>query len=394
MPLPASDIIKTFGLAPAVFEAAVCLAGGLPKPEAHFQPEILEASRKRWKHGLGLEEIITLFARRNGHDAYSLRDTEPVLRAAFHDSSAVLRASGVSNLSLPGILSNVANKFMRVGFDSVESTWRGIAAIRPVKDFKEVSSYTLTGDFDYKEVPPGGKLEHAQAGEQSYTNQAKTYGRLFGVDRRDLINDDLNALTGVPRRLGRGGALKFNDVFWTKFLANSGFFTTPRANYLSGVTPGTDDSRLNIEGLTRAETAFLNQTDPDGKPLGSMPKILLVPNALNTLASVLMSSTEIRDTTANTTTPTGNPHAGKFTVVRSTYLSNPTFIGYSALAWYLLADPQDIAVIEACFLNGAEAPTVESADADFNQLGIQMRGWHDFGVELQEYRGGVKSAGA
>jgi len=53
-----------------------------------------------------------------------------------------------------------------------------------------------------------------------------------------------------------------------------------------------------------------------------------------------------------------------------------------------------VAVIEVVFLNGRQAPTVESADADFNVLGIQMRGYHDFGVEKQEYRGGVKSKGA
>jgi hypothetical protein len=38
-------------------------------------------------------------------------------------------------------------------------------------------------------------------------------------------------------------------------------------------------------------------------------------------------------------------------------------------------------------------PTVESADADFNTLGIQMRGYHDFGVAKQEPRGGVKMKG-
>ena len=32
-------------------------------------------------------------------------------------------------------------------------------------------------------------------------------------------------------------------------------------------------------------------------------------------------------------------------------------------------------------------------DADFNMLGIRMRGYHDFGVNLQDPRGGVKSKG-
>jgi len=58
--------------------------------------------------------------------------------------------------------------------------------------------------------------------------------------------------------------------------------------------------------------------------------------------------------------------------------------------WYLLADPQDIPVMMVGFLNGKDAPTVESAQADFNVLGIQFRGYFDFGVSLAEYRAGVK----
>jgi hypothetical protein len=80
--------------------------------------------------------------------------------------------------------------------------------------------------------------------------------------------------------------------------------------------------------------------------------------------------------------------------VRSSYLSNAAITGYSTTAWYLLANPATLAVIEACFLNGQQNPTVESANADFDVLGIQMRGYHDFGVNLQEYRAGVKSKGS
>jgi len=45
------------------------------------------------------------------------------------------------------------------------------------------------------------------------------------------------------------------------------------------------------------------------------------------------------------------------------------------------------------FLNGQESPTIETAEADFNVLGVQMRGYHDFGVALQDFRGGVKNKG-
>jgi hypothetical protein len=382
------------GMGGEVVEAAICLAGGIESPEKQFKEPVLEAAQKRWRHGLGLGEVLTFFARRNGHDSLGTRNVGPLLRAAFAEPHPMIRASGVSTMSLPNILSSVANRFLRMGFEGVDQSWRGISARRPVTDFREVNSYSLSGDFTYIEVAPGGQLKHATVGETEYSNQAKTYGRMFGIDRRDIINDDLGALTDVPRKLGRGGALKFNLVFWTTFMNNSAFFAAGNANYLTGVTVDTNDSRLNIEGLTRAQTAFLSQTDPDGNPFAATPRILLVPNALTVPAKQLMNSTEIRTTTANNVSGTSNPFAGSFNVVGSPYLSNAAITGNSAVAWYLLADPNDVPVIEAAFLNGNETPVVEQADADFNQLGIQMRGYHDFGVALQEYRGGVKSKGA
>lgn len=378
-----------------VVEAALCLAGGLKNPEKQgYDDATLNAASDRFPHGLGLVDVLAMVARENGYSGNTSRDVRALLEAAFRPQVG-LKASGFSSLSLPGILSNVANKFLLAGFMAVESTWREIAAIRAVKDFKTATSYSLTGGFQYEKVGPGGELKHADVGELSYTNKAETYGRMFAITRTDIINDDLGALTAVPQRLGRGAALKLNDVFWTLFLNNSSFFTSGRGNAFTGATPGaTTDSRLNTDGLTRAEVGFLNQTDADGYPVGIMPEILLVPNALSVAANQLMVSTELRDTTANTLFVTTNPHAGKFRIARSSYMSNSAYTGYSTTAWYLLASPSNVATVEVAFLNGRQEPTVESADADFNVLGIQMRGYHDFGVAFQEYRGGVRMAGA
>jgi hypothetical protein len=211
---------------------------------------------------------------------------------------------------------------------------------------------------------------------------------MLSIDRRDVINDDLGAITTVPRKLGRGSGTKINDVFWTTFLANSAFFTAGNKNYLSGA-----DTTLGIDGLTKAEVAFMDQVDSDNKPIGIMPAILLVPTALSAMGTQLFKALEIRDTTASTKYPTSNPHQGKFRTEVSRYLANSTYPGNSSKAWYLLADPGDLPVIEAAFLNGQESPTIETAEADFSVLGIQMRGYHDFGIALQDPRGGVKSKG-
>jgi phage major head subunit gpT-like protein len=211
---------------------------------------------------------------------------------------------------------------------------------------------------------------------------------MLAVTRQDLINDDLGALTSAPRRLGRGGAIKLNKVFWTEFEADAGtFWTSDRGNYFSGAS-----TNLQISSLTTAVQKFRDQTDPDGDPLSLAPRKLLVPTALEVTAQNLFSGANIvvgalGSTTSKSIQPDVNPHAGRYQPVVSAYLSNAT-------AWWLLADPEDLATIEVAFLNGQESPTVEQADADFNTLGIQMRGYFDFGVNKQEYRAGVKSKGA
>ncbi|MCC7409360.1 MAG: Mu-like prophage major head subunit gpT family protein [Phycisphaeraceae bacterium] len=296
--------------------------------------------------------------------------------------------AALSNIDIGGILSSVANKFLLEGFFSVERTWRNICAVRSVGDFKTVTSYRLIGADQYEQVAPGGELKHGTLGQETYSNKADTYGLLLGIDRRDIINDDLGAISTVPRKLGRGSGLKINDVFWTIFLNNAAFFATGNKNYLSGA-----NTALGIDAMSAVEQAFSDQVDSDGKPIGVLPAVLLVPTSLSAMATQLFKSLEIRDTTANTKTPVANPHQGKFRAEVSRYLGNSKFAGNSQKAWYLLADPADLAVIEVAFLNGQESPTIETAEADFNVLGVQMRGYHDFGVALQDPRGGVKAKG-
>lgn len=360
-----------------VLEAAACLSGRLAGIEKQYDEKTLEAAGRVFNRGIGLQELLMEAAWAAGYGGSRWRGAEEeILRAAF------------STTSLAGILSNVANKFLLQGFMAVESAWRLIAAIRPVDDFKTITSYRMTGDLEFEEVAPTGELKHGTLGDAQFTNQAQTHGKLLTIPRTDLVNDDLGALTVLPVRIGRGGALKLNTVFWTKFLKNAAFFKAANRNYADGT-----DTALTIDGLTAAELLFLDQVDPDGKPLAVPASILLVPNALKVRATNLMKSDEVRDTNANTKYPTANPHAGKFTPVASAYLSNAKIAGNSSKAWYLLARPEDLPVIEVVFLNGVEQPTVESAEADFSVLGIQMRGYFDFGVELQDPLGGVKMKG-
>jgi len=367
-----------------VLEAACLLTAKLGGVESHCEPRALDVAAKRFRGGIGLQELLLEAAWANGYTGRSFRDSRTVLRFAFKPEVT----AGFSTISIGGILSNVANKFLLEGFFSVERTWRNITAVRNVSDFKTVTSYRLVGKDQYERVAPGGELKHGDLGEEQYTNKADTYGLLLSIDRRDIVNDDLGAITTIPRKLGRGSGQKINDVFWTTFLNNAAFFSAANNNFLAGA-----QTALSIDGLTSVETAFMDQVDSDGKPIGIMPAILLAPTGLSAIGTQLFKSLELRDTTASTKFPIANPHQGKFRVEVSRYLGNAQYAGSSTKAWYLLAEPADLPVIETAFLNGQESPTIETAEADFNILGVQMRGYHDFGVNLQDPRGGVKAKG-
>jgi hypothetical protein len=149
---------------------------------------------------------------------------------------------------------------------------------------------------------------------------------------------------------------------------------------------------LDLAGLAELESLFIAQTDPDGNPLGISPAILLVPPALKATAMTLMNSSLTVGGDANV--PSANPWQQRFRVESSPYMQNSNFVGASSQAWYLIAEPSQMPVIEIAALDGKVQPTIETADADFNVLGLSFRGWSDIGIALQEHRAGVKSDGS
>jgi phage major head subunit gpT-like protein len=347
--------------------------------EKSFAPSVLEATDRQYRGGIGLQELLLAAASMSGYDGRA--------KITAGNLGEVLRA-GWSTMQVSGILSNTANKYILDEYNAIEQSWREIASIVPVSNFKTATWYRLNADAVYEEVGPAGEITHGTATEDSYTNRAKTFGKMFGITRQNIIDDDAGAFDQMRRIIGRGAALKLNSVFWTAFLDNASFFTAGRGNYDDGA-----ETALSLTSLGAMTTLFRQQADADGQPLGVSPALLLVPVELEALAKQYYVSTELRDTTASTQYPTGNIYHATYKPVASSYLSNSSFTGYSAKAWYLLADPRNLATMQVCFLDGNQNPTVESADADFHTLGIQFRGYHDFGCAQAEYRAGVKAKG-
>ncbi len=151
-----------------VLEAACMLTAGLAKPEALYDEQTLDTAQKRFRGGIGLQELLLEAAWANGYTGRNFRDPRKVLQCAFHPPGSI--EAGFSTIDIGGILSNVANKFLLEGFFSVERVWRNICAVRNVSDFKAVTSYRLVGKDQYEQVAPGGELKHGTLGEQAYSN--------------------------------------------------------------------------------------------------------------------------------------------------------------------------------------------------------------------------------
>ena len=327
-------------------------------------------------------------------DVFAYATNAPFYRDDLNDMSMIQAAFTTS--SLEKIFRNVVNKSMLAGYETVSSVWRKICSVSRAPDFKPIYSYRNSGDFTYKEVDSNdGELSNATFSEQEYTNEVSTYGLKFSLTRKMLYNDDLNALTSLPRQLGEGAGNTLNDKVFELLLSNpndkdgNAFFSTNHANYET--TAGSVDSTLSIASLGRATLMFESQTTPEGRPIAQTAKTLLLPTALKLRAMNIMNSTMLNETT-NVYDPQGvmNPLAGMYEVVATPYLSSPKFgANASASGWYLFGDPNRISCIDVVFLNGVEQPTIQQGDVEFDRLGIQYRGVFDFGIALQDYRGAV-----
>lgn len=296
-----------------------------------------------------------------------------------------VQMSGFSTINLPGILGNVANKLLLDAFTSIEATYTVVADQADFSNFHTHSIYRLDHLGEFAQVAPSGELEHGSLAQSAYSNKLETYGQMLTLSRQSIINDDLNAFRSLTAQLSRKARIAVEKALYTVLCEGSDvFFTAGQGNKLTG--------SLGITELGAAEAALMNMTDAGGDPIYAMPKLLLVPPALKFLADSIYTSAQVNETTTtNKMRPMDNPYRGRFQVVSSPYLSSSAITGSSATTWYLLADPMVLPAFQVAYLDGRRAPTVETADAEFNTLGLQMRCYWDFGVAELDYRGAIKN---
>ena len=387
-----------------VMEAALSISLGI-KPDfvaSHLpsdsREKVMNTATSKEFRGYTLHAVMGEIIHMAGHTYRGSHKTESYIRAC-KQAEFDLRAQGFSTVSLAGILSNVANKGLIESYQMVETTWQKFCAIRSHTDFKTNTRYRMDSQGSFKKVAQDGELKHINLTDASYTNKLETYGAMITLTRQQKINDDLSAFLELPRMMGRLDAIRIEEAVYVLFLSNpSSFFSTGNKNNITGGT-----SVLSLSSLTTAEATFANQVDSNNKPIGVMPKILLVGTNNKVTAESIFKNDKVQvTTTADAKTTDDNPHVGKFMPVSSPYINNTNIkdqdgaaiSGQTSTGWFLFADPSARAAIGVAFLNGQQTPTIESAETSHETLGEQWRAYHDFGVGMEDPVAAQRNVGA
>jgi phage head maturation protease len=366
-------------------EAAMCLRCGVSANmlEKSYGAQTVEAGMADMD--MPLRQLLIECMKMDGIP-YSRGFDNETIRAAF------------SSVSLPGILSNVANKKLLQSYEAQPVIATKLCSTGDLNDFKENDRFRLTDVGDLMPIAADGEIKDGGLVEESAKNQLETYGKKFCLTRKMIINDDLGAFMKVPTAMGNRAARLIDQLFFSRLLKNptqidgKALFHSGHKNLLTGAT-----SALSADSIKKAIQLFLDQVDADGQPISVEPRFLLVPTALKHLAIELTQGATLimAGGSDNVVRPSLNVIADEnLQVVSSPYLANSAYEGNSNAAWYLFGAPGQVDTFEVGYLNGKRTPTVERGETDFNTLGMWFRVYFDLGVREQDHRGMVKANGS
>ena len=388
---------------------------------ARYTDQVQQTAHTMFKGRITLHQLLdAAFAAAGASGRFDWK-SESDIRAAMHmwgtAEAGGIRAEGASTISISNVLANVMNKFALQGYLFTEQAWREIFGIRPVNDFKPTKSVNLLGDVMYKVIGPTGEVETANLGDQAFSNQAQALARMMTIPWTHIVNDDLSILQTVPQKMGTGAGLAINDSCWTlwKLMAagttlgddGNAFWRTTSSVTAAAAKAGTAYKANKMTGgatalsgtsLQTAKALFDNQIDPNGNPLGFdglKPTLAFGPSNWVTVMSLLQAVGIVYGGGSAALQPNTNVWQGYFNPVMSRYIESANYVN-STTAWWMLFNPAALAVAEIAFLNGVDTPAVLTAGPDyqFDRLGISIRGTIAYGVNAQNFRGGVYSAGA
>ena len=336
-----------------------------------IDPSFQPSAPARQYIGLTIPDLARECLRRMGTSVSGLGGPELVTRA-LHTTS---------DFSL--LLADVINKTVRASYTAASSGVRSLARQTTANDFRLKHRLMLdTSGFVLEKVNEHGEFKSGTLVEGEETYRIDTFGRIFGISRQSLVNDDTGVFADLSRRLG-GQAAAFEAGFLVDLLvSNAGLGPTMKdtktlfhADHGNVASIGSEPSE---NSLSEARLAMRRQTAPGGGPIDVTPFAVLVPPDLETSTEKLLTAIQA------TKTDDTNPFSALRLVVEPR-LTDET-------RWYVVASPTSVDGLEYSYLSGAAGPQIESR-AGFNVDGVEIRVRLDYGGGWVEHRSWFSNEG-
>ncbi len=297
-------------------------------------------------------------------------------------AEAITRALNTTS-DFPMILAETTGRVLRDAYRAAPSGLRQLGRVVTAPDFRERNPLVLNSSgFTLEKVGEHSEFKSGSFVESGAKYRLGTYGKIFGLWRQAIINDDLGALSDVPAKLGAQAAA-FEASYLAELLEGAAgvgptmsdtkaLFHSDHANLASeGGAPGDTT-------LAPARLAMRQQTGPAGELIDIVPRFLVAPAALETDCEKLLTAiTPIQTSDVNPWSRLGLIVEPRLT---------------SATAWYLSADAP-ASGLEICYLSGAEGPQTETR-AGFEIDGVQTKVRLDFEAAFVDWRGMYLNEGA
>ncbi|SFI08225.1 prohead protease/major capsid protein fusion protein [Albimonas pacifica] len=277
------------------------------------------------------------------------------------------------------ILGDTVGRTLRAAYSAAPAGVKMAGAQTTARDFRARQRIMLGEAPSLEKVNEAGEFTSGTMAEAAESYKVETYGRIIGISRQAIINDDLGAFANLAARFGQAAA-QFEAQFLVDLLLANPAMSDGKALFhadhgnLAGSGAAPDDTTL-----AAARTAMRRQTGVSGERIAVTPKHFIVPPELEETALKLVAAiTPAKTDDVNT-------HTNLSVIVE------PRFT--SATAWYLVASPSEIDGLEFAYLEGAPGPQIESRNG-FEVDGVQIKVRLDFGAGFVDWRGWYRNAGA
>lgn len=293
------------------------------------------------------------------------------------------RAAGLHGTTdFPSILANVATNTLRAAYDSTPRTFTLWARGTTLPDFKPAQRSQLGGAPDLLRVPESGEFSYGTMGEGKETYQLTTYGRVIGLTRQAIINDQLEAFTRIPQAFGASAADLESDLVYLILSTNAALNDGVALFHATHGNLGTA-ADITEASLAEAYRLFASMRGIEGRLISIQPKYLLTPPGTRAVAAKKQIAA---------TTPTKPSDVNAFAGLLDVIIEPRLIPSSGADPWYMVAEPGRIDTVEYAHLEGTNGIFTETRYG-FEVDGVEIKARHDFAAKAIDYRGMVKNAG-